>query len=292
VAVATGAAAATALLVSAPDRIPPRIRHALDRPNYRGHPANLFAGPVVAGVAAVSAGLGVRDARLGRAALFVGLAGGLLGAYDDLLSGSADGRADRGLAGHLRALAERRITTGLVKLVGLGTAGILAAPAVAAKPVDRAVTAGVIAGTANLINLLDLRPGRALKAVLLLSAPSLRCGPGGDLIAGPVAAATAALPADLAERVSFDVADAARLAYGDGAFELVALLNMIPFFDELARVTASGGTLVIAFSRGAGTPIYVAPERLRADLERHGFEDVREVVSGPGVAVVARRRES
>ena len=201
VAVATGAAAATALLVSAPDRIPPRIRHALDRPNYRGHPANLFAGPVVAGVAAVSAGLGVRDARLGRAALFVGLAGGLLGAYDDLLSGSADGRADRGLAGHLRALAERRITTRLVKLLGLGTAGILAAPAVAAKPVDRAVTAGVIAGTANLINLLDLRPGRALKAVLLLSAPSLRCGPGGDLIAGPVAAATAALPADLAELV-------------------------------------------------------------------------------------------
>ena len=115
---------------------------------------------------------------------------------------------------------------------------------------------------------------------------------GADLSPQMVEEARRKLPADLAERVSFDVADAARLAYGDGAFELVALLNMIPFFDELARVTASGGTLVIAFSRGAGTPIYVAPERLRAELGRRGFADFRDVSAGDGSAVVARKRRA
>ena len=48
---------------------------------------------------------------------------------------------------------------------------------------------------------------------------------------------------------------------------------MIPFFDELARVTAPGGHLVLSFSAGPETPIWVPPERLRRELGAHGFTD-------------------
>jgi ubiquinone/menaquinone biosynthesis C-methylase UbiE len=112
-----------------------------------------------------------------------------------------------------------------------------------------------------------------------------------DLSKRMVAAARAKIPPKLAGRVSFDTADARRLPVPDSSFELVGLNNMIPFFDELARVTAPGGHLVVAFSQGPQTPIYVSPDRLRSDLERRGFDIVREVSAGPGTAVVARRRE-
>jgi ubiquinone/menaquinone biosynthesis C-methylase UbiE len=101
--------------------------------------------------------------------------------------------------------------------------------------------------------------------------------------------ARAKTPPELSGRIRFEAADARRLPVPDKWADLVGLNNMIPFFDELARVTAPGGHLVVAFSRGPDTPIYVPPERLRAELERHGFEDLRELAAGPGTALVARR---
>ena len=47
-------------------------------------------------------------------------------------------------------------------------------------------------------------------------------------------------------------ADASALPFPDASFDLVAHANMIPFFDELARVLAPGGQAVFAFSLGAG----------------------------------------
>jgi SAM-dependent methyltransferase len=96
-------------------------------------------------------------------------------------------------------------------------------------------------------------------------------------------------PAELRGRVEFAVADASELPYGDGSFELVAHGNMIPFFDELARVLADGGFATFAFSSGPGTPIYVPPERLREELGRRGFTDFAELSAGNGTAVVARK---
>ena len=55
----------------------------------------------------------------------------------------------------------------------------------------------------------------------------------------------------------FEAADAEQLPYPDGSFDLVSLANMIPFFEELARVTAPGGAVVFSFSAGPETPIYV-----------------------------------
>src|SRR5262249_44153452 len=77
-------------------------------------------------------------------------------------------------------------------------------------------------------------------------------------------------------RVTYVVADAARLPFADGSFDLVTLGNMIPFFDELARLVAPGGHVMVAFSAGAETPIYVPNERLRAELGRRGFTEFAE----------------
>jgi SAM-dependent methyltransferase len=112
---------------------------------------------------------------------------------------------------------------------------------------------------------------------------------GADLSERMLDEARRALPADVAGRVHFELADASRLPYEDDAFDLVTLANMIPFFDELARVVAPGGQALFAYSGGAGTPIYVPPERLRAELEQRGFTDFAEFAAGRGTALLARK---
>jgi ubiquinone/menaquinone biosynthesis C-methylase UbiE len=92
-------------------------------------------------------------------------------------------------------------------------------------------------------------------------------------------------------RERYEVADAAALPFEDGAFDLVALNNMIPFFDELARVVAPGGHVVVAYSMGDRTPIYVPLPRVRAELERRGLVVLLEQETGPGLSLLARRPE-
>jgi SAM-dependent methyltransferase len=112
---------------------------------------------------------------------------------------------------------------------------------------------------------------------------------GADLSERMLDEARRTLPPEVAERVRFEVADASRLPYETGAFDLVTLANMIPFFDELSRVLAPGGHALFAFSGGAGTPIYVPAERLRSELERRGFTDFAEFETGRGTALLARK---
>jgi SAM-dependent methyltransferase len=99
------------------------------------------------------------------------------------------------------------------------------------------------------------------------------------------------LPTELAGRVRFERADASSLPFRDGSFDLVMLSNMIPFFDEIDRVLAPGGHVVFAWSVGAETPIYVASDRLREELQRRGFGEFQEVEAGPGTAFLARKLE-
>jgi UDP-GlcNAc:undecaprenyl-phosphate/decaprenyl-phosphate GlcNAc-1-phosphate transferase len=148
-------------------------------PNYRAVdvPLGLGWAWVVVGaywllvaVAGIATGSTAALGSLVAALLVLGVA--LLGWLDDRYG---TGEA-RGLRGHLRALARGRVTTGLVKLVGIGGLSVAAAwflPARLASTgpwswVAWACGAIVIAGTTNLVNLLDLRPGRALKAYVLL----------------------------------------------------------------------------------------------------------------------------
>ena len=87
----------------------------------------------------------------------------------------------------------------------------------------------------------------------------------------------------------YDVGDASALPYEDGAFDLVTLNNMIPFFGELARVTSLGGYVAIAYSMGPNTPIWVPLERVRDELQRRGFLHIADFAAGGGVALLARR---
>jgi SAM-dependent methyltransferase len=111
---------------------------------------------------------------------------------------------------------------------------------------------------------------------------------GADLAPAMIDEARRKTPPELAGRVRFEVADAASLPFRDGEFDLVAMNNMIPFFDEVARVLASGGRAVFAFSAGAQTPIYVAPEVLRRELGRRGFAEFADFSAGAGSALAAR----
>lgn len=197
-----GAAFGTAALA----QLRQRSRPALERTNFRGRTVSLAGGVATAvGTLAGTAGAGGATAAAG--ALAVGAAGAL-GALDDLTE-APEARSTKGLRGHLSALREGRVTTGFVKLAGITTAGLVAGAVLAARRgrlgtwrgLGDAVTSGaLVAGTANLLNLLDLRPGRALKVTVAVAAPlALAGGPGGVVAAGVAGAAAAGLPGDLAE---------------------------------------------------------------------------------------------
>lgn len=112
---------------------------------------------------------------------------------------------------------------------------------------------------------------------------------GVDLSGAMLAEAREHAPPELAGRVRFEDADAAALPFEQGSFELVMLANMIPFFDELARVVAPGGHLLFSFSAGAETPIWVPAERLRGELGERGFADFADFRAGGGTAFLARK---
>jgi len=186
-----GAAALTARPAGAPWR----------RKNYAGRPVTLLGGPALAVAATATSVLGA-PAGLRAAAAVAGGVSAAVGGYDDLAGARPEQAGDKGLAGHLRALRAGRISSGAVKVAGIGAAAATAAVLTRRDRVllDGVLTTGLVAGTANLVNLLDLRPGRAAKAVALGAAAGLG-GPAGGLVAGPLGATLAVLPADLAERV-------------------------------------------------------------------------------------------
>ncbi len=188
----------------------------LERTNFHGRTVTLAGGPALAAGATVGAVLGAPSAAASAAAFTAGAASGAVGLYDDVVGNRPEHKA-KGFAGHLAALRDGRITSGLVKIAGVGAGGLAAAALLAADPdvrshrgrrdagtgsrvADVLIGAGVIAGTANLLNLLDLRPGRALKSGVLLGAP-LAVGRRGGLAGGPLGASAALLRADLNEEV-------------------------------------------------------------------------------------------
>lgn len=199
------AAAAGAATWAARGRAPGG-EQAWGRTNHRGERVSLWEGPAYA--AGATAGVlfapGLAP-RVRAAAALATVGAAAFGALDDL----AERGGSKGLRGHLGSLARGELTTGAVKILGIGGTGVLAAAELLERPegrgvvrhlADVVVAGGVVAGSANLLNLLDLRPGRVLK-VVLATAPAAATGSAAAVLrAAAVGAAVPVLRPDLAER--------------------------------------------------------------------------------------------
>jgi ubiquinone/menaquinone biosynthesis C-methylase UbiE len=92
-------------------------------------------------------------------------------------------------------------------------------------------------------------------------------------------------------RIAFKVGDASSLPYPDESFDLVTLLNMPPFFDEIVRVLRPGGSVIVASTQGDATPFYTPPKLLRWKFAQRGVEEVEEGNAGAGSLWVGRLTE-
>jgi UDP-N-acetylmuramyl pentapeptide phosphotransferase/UDP-N-acetylglucosamine-1-phosphate transferase len=257
---------------------------AWDRTNFRGRTVSLAGGPAVAAAATASAAAGAGSAPLAAAALIAGGGAGAVGWYDDIVGGRPDHQA-KGFRGHLAALHDGRVTSGLVKIAGVGVTGLTAAALVEAGSGERrgfrsavnvALGAGVVAGTANLVNLLDLRPGRALKAGTV-AATAMVVGPVGGIVAGPIGAAIAVLPADLGEEVM--LGDAGANAYG-ALIGLALATRTGPW--RRAAILAGLGALTAASEKVSFTKVIEATPVLR-EIDALGRRtDARDAGSAAG----------
>jgi len=294
--IAAGAGGATAagsarLAYAVVGRRPPGRAGTWSRTNHRGEPVTLLEGPAL--VAGAIAGLVVRGSVQPAAwrqalAMAAGAAGAAaFGAYDDL-AGSGD---RRGFRGHIGALRHGEVTTGAVKLAGIGGTGILSAALAGGSPADVVINAGLVAGGANLLNLFDLRPGRAIKVALasgalIAAGGAVRAGrsaaPAGAAALPPVAAALALLPEDLGERAML----------GDcGANALGAMLGAaaagLPRTARIALLAGIGG-LTAASEKVSFTKVIERRPALRW-LDMLGR---RAVDPAPDVLIPAQRRDS
>ncbi|MGN6472399.1 MAG: hypothetical protein ACTHK4_01965 [Mycobacteriales bacterium] len=205
---------------------------AWQRRNYRDREVSLLLGPAVAAGATLGVAAAVPAPR--RAAVVAVSAIGLVGAYDDRYG---DSHA-RGLRGHLEALREGRVTTGLIKLVTMAGVAALASTRHSRKPVDVALGTVLVAGSANLVNLFDLRPGRAAKVTGAAAAVLSRIGP------VPARAAAAAAGGAAAAGLAPDVREQAMLGdCGAGALGATLGWSLAMRPSRVTRLAAAAGVV-------------------------------------------------
>ena len=230
-----------------------------ERTNFHGVTVSLRGGVAMAGAAVASAAVASVLSDQPRAALggvVASLGGGLAGYIDDVDQGAHDGgKVAKGLKGHLGALAHGQVTTGVIKIAGIGASALAASAlvgskttSVGGKAADLALNTVLIAGTANLANLLDLRPGRALKATVLVATPLsyFSCAAAKT----PASGASGAPSATPAAPASASGASAQRLlASGLNAAAITALV------EDLQETTMLGDTGANAAGALLGTSL-------------------------------------
>lgn len=242
-----------------------------ERTNFHGVTVSLRGGVAMAGASVASAAVASALSDQPRAALggvVASLGGGLAGYIDDVDQGAHDGgKVAKGLKGHLGALAHGQVTTGVIKIAGIGASALAAsalvgskATSVSGKAADLALNTVLIAGTANLANLLDLRPGRALKATVLVATPlsyfscaaakTPASGASGAASASVASGASGAPSATPAAPASASGASAQRLlASGLNAAAITALV------EDLQETTMLGDTGANAAGALLGTSL-------------------------------------
>ncbi len=87
------------------------------------------------------------------------------GILDDIIGN----RDVSGLKGHFKSLLNGKLTTGGFKALFGGFIGLVISIAISKNIYDIVINTLIIALSTNLMNLLDLRPGRAIKGYLLIS---------------------------------------------------------------------------------------------------------------------------
>lgn len=222
-----------------PPQVPPVSDGSVDpataweRKNFHGETVTLVAGPALAAGAAAGVALTPGLGRGGRiAGVGTALAVGAVGLYDDVTGDSSS----KGLRGHLAALSNGEVTSGAVKIGVIGATGLVGAAMVSDNALDALIGGAAVAGHANLLNLLDLRPGRAGKAALL-HAPLVLSGPAAGVGAATLGAVVASLPGDLGERTMLGDAGANALG-GLLGLAMVARENRRARLAHLAVVAA------------------------------------------------------
>jgi UDP-GlcNAc:undecaprenyl-phosphate/decaprenyl-phosphate GlcNAc-1-phosphate transferase len=193
--------------------------------NYRGRPVPVVLGwGLAVGVCTVvlaepiGAALGHRPVPSDQFVL-AGAVGAifLVGLYDDRKQHPV-----RGVIRQFREVLRGRITPGIVKMVVIVGAA-LAWTVVAPVPASRVLLGTLlIAGAANLWNLFDVKPGRALKYGIVAGAAVLAATVTA-LLGATVGASLALLPADLGERAML----------GDSGANVLGFMVGIGLFDQL-----------------------------------------------------------
>jgi SAM-dependent methyltransferase len=135
---------------------------------------------------------------------------------------------------------------------------------------------------------LDLGTGTGIAALFLAREFPRASIRGVDVSEDMIAEAKRKVGLDPSGRVAYKVAAAAALPFADESFDLVAQLNMPPFFAETARVLRAGGFFVIAASSGPSTPFFTPDSVLERGFRRHGIEVVETGSTGVGTWFVAR----
>jgi ubiquinone/menaquinone biosynthesis C-methylase UbiE len=82
--------------------------------------------------------------------------------------------------------------------------------------------------------------------------------------------------------VTFEPADASRLPFPDGSFDLVTQNNVPVYFDEITRVLAPGGRVLITSTHGPATPYYTPHKVLSKRFAKLGFKGLRSEQAPPG----------
>jgi ubiquinone/menaquinone biosynthesis C-methylase UbiE len=138
--------------------------------------------------------------------------------------------------------------------------------------------------------ILDLGTGTGEAALFLAREFPRASVRGVDISESMVRVAQGKVGLDPEGRVAFRVADASDLPFEEESFDLVAQLNMPPFFAETARILRPGGFVIIASSFGPETPFYTAEAVLEHGFRRRGVARFADGEAGTGTYWVGRKR--
>lgn len=118
---------------------------------------------------------------------------------------------------------------------------------------------------------LDIGTGTGVGALLLAREFPSASVRGVDVSEEMIRLAKAKVGLDPEGRIAFKVADASSLPYEDEHFDLVTLLNMPPFFGEIARVLRPGGSAIVAATSGDRTPFFTPDAVLERGFRKRGM---------------------